>query len=148
MNFDQESIDVLLEILDIKLENEVVTNKPYFIHQAILRGFPYTAFISIQKKLDISQKNLASILGISPRTVNRRKANNQFSKIESDRLYRTAQIIVLSMNVFGNMDKVRLWLKNPNHVLDGETPIFLSNTLIGFNQIQDELLRIEYGIYV
>lgn len=119
-------------------------------HRAmILRGYPFTAFESVQKVIDLPQKQLSGIVGMTESTLTRRKRDHQpLTAIESDRLYRVARIIALAFEVFGDESKARIWMKRPNDVLDGDVPLALLETEIGANQVEDELLRILYGIYI
>lgn len=74
---------------------------------------------------------VASVLGIPPRTVARRKESRHLNTQESDRLYRVA----------------RVWLKSPNRALTCETPLDLLDTEIGARQVEDVLLRPNHGFF-
>jgi uncharacterized protein (DUF2384 family) len=39
-------------------------------------------------------------------------------------------------------------MKRPNEVLDGDIPLNILETEIGASQVEDELLRVLYGIYI
>ena len=45
------------------------------------------------------------------------------------------------------MDKARAWLKHPNRGLGDEVPLSLLDTDIGARQVEDVLIRLEYGIH-
>lgn len=119
-------------------------------HRAlVLRGYPFTAFESVQREIDLPQKQLSEIVGMTESTLARRKRDNKpLTAIESDRLYRVAKITALAFEVFGDEDKARIWMKRPNDVLDGDIPLARLETEIGASQVEDELLRILYGIYI
>jgi len=104
-------------------------------------------FEALQKEVDLSQDQLSSILGISTRTLTRRKNRNHLNSVESNLLYRVARVLVCAVTVFGDIEKARVWLKRPNRGLDGEIPFNLLNTDIGSQQVEDVLNRIKYGIY-
>jgi putative toxin-antitoxin system antitoxin component (TIGR02293 family) len=87
------------------------------------------------------------ILGIPPRTVARRKEARQLNPQESDRLYRLARAAAQAVAVLGSLDKARLWLKTPNRALGCELPLDLLDTEIGARQVDDVLLRLNYGIF-
>ncbi len=115
----------------------------------IKRGYPFTAFESVQKEIDLPQKQLSEIVGMTESTLARRKRDHQaLTAIESDRLYRVARITALAFEVFSDEEKARIWMKRPNDVLDGDIPLNLLETEIGANQVEDELQRILYGIYI
>jgi len=68
--------------------------------------------------------------------------------LESDRLYRFARTTALAFLVFGDESKALTWMKSPNKVLEGQTPFTLLETEVGTSQVEDELNRILYGIYI
>lgn len=117
------------------------------IRTSVLNGFPYSTFERLQTELDLSQKELSTLLGIPQRTLVRRKEKKAFTSVESDRLYRLARVVAIAVDVLGNMTKARDWLKSPNRGLGGTVPLSLLDTEIGAQQAEDVLLRLKYGIY-
>jgi putative toxin-antitoxin system antitoxin component (TIGR02293 family) len=77
----------------------------------------------------------------------RRKENQQLTSVESDRLYRVARVFVFTVEVLGDLEKARTWLKSSNRGLGGEIPLTLLDTEIGARQVEDVLQRLKYGIY-
>jgi putative toxin-antitoxin system antitoxin component (TIGR02293 family) len=51
------------------------------------------------------------------------------------------------MEVFGTMDNFNDWMKTPNYTLNGETPLSLLDTSIGFDLVFQAIGRIEYGVF-
>lgn len=129
--------------IDLIIQN----NNPYDLRLAVLNGFPFSVFEAVQKEIELTQTQLSVILGISPRTIARRKENNHLNPVESDILYRVARVFAYTVTVFGDIEKARVWLKRPNRVLDGEIPLNLLGTDNGSQQVEDVLHRINYGIY-
>jgi len=125
----------------------IKNNSPSGLRLLVLNGFPFSVFEALQKEVDLSQDQLSSILGISTRTLTRRKNRNHLNSVESNLLYRVARVLVCAVTVFGDIEKARVWLKRPNRGLDGEIPFNLLNTDIGSQQVEDVLNRIKYGIY-
>ena len=116
--------------------------------QAALReGFPFSTFETVRTLLDLPAGELAELLGVSSRTLARRKTARQLSPIESDRLYRVAFVIFLASQVLGSGDKARGWLSKENRALAGQVPIRLLDTEIGERRIEELLHRINYGIH-
>lgn len=122
-------------------------NNPEDLRLAVINGFPFSVYDSMQKESGLSQNQLSGILGISPQTITRRKQNNRFTTIESEILYRVARILAYTVIVFGDIEKARTWLKRPNRGLGGENPLNLLSTDIGSQQVEDVLHRINNGIY-
>ncbi len=58
-----------------------------------------------------------------------------------------ASTLSQAIEVLGSIDKARLWLKTPNRALGCETPLDLLDTDIGTRQVEEVLLRLNYGIF-
>lgn len=117
------------------------------LRDAVRKGLPFSAFEAVSKHLEISPQHITAVLGIPPRTVARRKAARYLTPQESDRLYRVARAISQAVEVLGTIDKARVWLKTPNRALGGEVPLDLLDTDIGARQVEEILLRLNYGIF-
>jgi len=117
------------------------------LRDAVRSGLPFSAFLALSKQLEISPQHLTAVFGIPPRTVARRKEAQHFNPQESDRLYRVASTLSQAVEVLGSIDKARLWLKTPNRALGCEMPLELLDTDIGTRQVEEVLLRLNYGIF-
>ena len=67
--------------------------------------------------------------------------------LASDRLYRVASTLSQVVEVLGSIDKAHVWLKSPNRALGSEMPLDLLGTEIGARQVEEVLLRLNYGIF-
>lgn len=123
------------------------TSSTAYLRSAVRKGLPFSAFETVLREVDLPQKQLSTILGIPTRTIARRKESRQLTAAESDRLYRVARVAVHAASVLGDMDKARTWLKRPNRGLGDEVPLSLLDTDIGARQVEDVLVRLEYGIH-
>ena len=86
-------------------------------------------------------------LVIPRRTFDRRREEKQpLTVIEADRLLRVVRVAVRAADAIGDADKARVWLRTPNTVLRGETPMSLLSTDIGARTVERVLGRIEHGI--
>jgi putative toxin-antitoxin system antitoxin component (TIGR02293 family) len=117
------------------------------LRDAVRSGLPFSAFLALSKQLEISPQHLTAVFGITPRTVARRKEARHFNPKESDRLYRVASMLSQAVEVLGSIDKARLWLKTPNRALGCEMPLDRLDTEIGTCQVEEVLLRLNYGIF-
>ena len=60
-----------------------------------------------------------------------------------------SRVITLSVHageVFANQQKALAWLQTPNPSLNGRTPLEATATEEGFQEADDVLTRIEYGV--
>lgn len=115
--------------------------------EMIRRGIPASAVESLRKAVQLSQADLARVLGIPERTLARRRREGTLSSEESAKLLRLARIFGRANEVFENSRAALHWLKSPNAALVGSTPLSLLDTEIGAESILDTLGRIEHGVF-
>jgi putative toxin-antitoxin system antitoxin component (TIGR02293 family) len=113
----------------------------------VRRGLSTQVFKSVAASLGFSDRELAGVLKIPNRTLDRRFKHEVLSPDESDRLARVANILERAQEVFGNVKKARDWMNTPLIAFEGETPLQRSDTSIGATQVEDVLGRIDYGVY-
>lgn len=112
----------------------------------IKKGFSWKIALHVKEVLTLSDREFARTIGISERTVSRKKkVAGRLSLVESDRLYRIAKMFALAKSVFENSDRAKSWLRRPQFGLGGRIPFDIINTEAGAEEVEDLLLRIEYG---
>jgi putative toxin-antitoxin system antitoxin component (TIGR02293 family) len=117
------------------------------LRQAVRQGLPFSALEALSQQLELSPQQCALLLGIPARTVARRKEARQLNPQESDRLYRLARATAQAVAVLGSLDHARLWFRAPNRALACDRPLDLLDTDIGARQVEEVLLRLNYGIF-
>lgn len=110
-------------------------------------GFPKSTLLSLAKKISLNIQELANILHISERTLQRYEDDAVIKKEYAEKAVELARLYTRGEKVFGSMDKFKLWIKNPNYVFKGEAPVSLLDTSAGFDMVFKELGRIEHGIF-
>jgi len=95
------------------------------LRDAARSGLPFSSFLALTKQLDISPQSFTAVFGIPPRTVARRKEGRHLNPQESDRLDRVASALSLA----------------------DELPLDLVDSEIGVRQVEEVLLRLNYGIF-
>lgn len=85
---------------------------------------------------------------IAPRrTLARRKERNEnLTVAESDRVLRLERIAEQAERVFGSHEKAHRWLRSEIIALDGARPIDLLETETGAYIVDQELIKIDYGM--
>src|SRR5258707_12225392 len=63
---------------------------------AIREGFPQTVVNEVMRAAGITLQQLATILDLSVRSLQRRRREGRLARYESDRLYRLARIVALA----------------------------------------------------
>jgi putative toxin-antitoxin system antitoxin component (TIGR02293 family) len=111
---------------------ELLSDKMLII-AAIRIGIPYSLFELILKYTPFSEADWASFLNISTKSLQRYEQSRRyhFKPLQSEKIIELAEVTRLGLDVFGNMEKFRLWLDAPNYALGNMKPV--------------ELLRDSYG---
>ena len=117
------------------------------LQDVLRKGLSFGSFDALRVTLDVPAERLAEVVGVAPRTLTRRKASQQLTSIESDRLYRVAYVTLTAAETLGTIEKAREWLHAPNRALGGGSPMSLLDTEIGEQQVEELLQRIEYGVF-
>jgi len=94
----------------------------------------------------VSQEDLARIIHVNKKTIQRQEAKGSYSVEISDSLMRLADVFARATEVFENKDEARAWLQEESTALGGITPWSLLDTTAGGDMVIRELGRIEYGI--
>ena len=111
------------------------------------RGVTKSALNYFIKYMDISQKQMASLLNITPRTIQKLKPKDLFKPGVSEQILKLAEVFAKGIDVFGDKRTFKLWLEQPNVALGRKIPIDLLDTRYGSDMVLDILGRIEHGIY-
>ncbi|MDD5374355.1 antitoxin Xre/MbcA/ParS toxin-binding domain-containing protein [Acidithiobacillus sp.] len=125
----------------------VLPENPLQWVEVIRHGISSASLVSLSSTLHLSQAELAAVLGISYRTLVRRKREEMLNSEESAKVIRLARIIERAEDVFDSRDKAIDWLKTRNASLSGLTPLSLVDTDVGAETVLDTLGRIEHGVF-
>ena len=116
--------------------------------ELIRLGLPSKVFECVVKSSAVSEDVICKSLRIAKRTAARRKASaSRLKATESELMYRFSKVFVTAAEILGDRDKAREWLLTENRALNGDRPIDLLDTGIGFEDVMDVLHRIEFGVY-
>lgn len=115
------------------------------LQTAIREGLPQGVLEELMHAANLTLKELAASLDLSPRSLQRRRRAGRLARYESDRVYRMARILVLAKRYLGSAEAAPKWLKRPNRGLGGKTPLESLDTELGARTVENVLGRIAYG---
>lgn len=111
------------------------------------KGFSKRALLSLAKKISLNIQELANILHISERTLQRYDDDAIIRTEYAEKAVELARLYARGEEVFGSIDKFKRWIKAPSVVFNGEAPVSILDTSAGFDMVFKELGRIEHGIF-
>jgi len=128
---------------------EFLENKLLII-DAIRAGIPYSLFHLIQNYTPFTENDWANFLDISTKSLQRYRVStaHHFKPIHSEKIIEMAEVTKVGLDVFGNLEKFKLWLNTPNFALGSPMPIDLLKDSYGKELVISELSRINHGILI
>ena len=112
----------------------------------IENGLHSAAEEHLRHLLDLSIDEMAGFLGTSTRTLGRRHEKGRLTSGESERLYRYARLYERAVEVQGNQESARRWLKEEQWRLGDRVPLEVARYEPGAREVEDLLGRIEHGL--
>ena len=118
----------------------------------LMGGMPSQALLHLTKEVAFLNTDISldKAIGISVRTLQRRKndgADSVLSIDQSNRTWKFAEILGRTTEIFGSKQDAEAWMNSPAIGLDQRRPIDLLATAVGVEAVEDYLTRIEYGVY-
>ena len=115
---------------------------------SIKRGLEYGSVEHFIRKANLQKDEAVNLVGISARTLVRRKEQGRLSPDESDRLVRAARIVSQAQQLFeGEAAAANRWLKTSQPALGGATPIEYAGTEAGAREVEALIHRLEHGVF-
>jgi len=116
--------------------------------ETVRKGINFKYFLSVPGNGSFNLREWSNILHLSERTMQRyKKESMRFEPLQSEKILQIAMIFQKGKDVFGDEDKFSQWLSSENLALGGAKPKELLDNVFGIKMIEDELIKIEYGIF-
>ncbi len=101
----------------------------------------------LQHDLALSDGELSALLGVSEKTLRRRKGDGNFGRGEALQLELLERALNLAQETLADEATARAWLKTPIPSLGNQTPLSLLTTLRGYDRVRDVLYRQVEGMF-
>lgn len=120
------------------------------IIEAIRSGIPHPLFEVLAGYVPLQEADWVEVLGVSSKTLQRYKASGHhvFNSIHSEKIIEMAEVTFMGIEVFGDVEKFKLWLNTPSYALGSYKPKELLISSYGKEMVLGELTRLHYGIFV
>jgi putative toxin-antitoxin system antitoxin component (TIGR02293 family) len=107
----------------------------------IRSGLPAASALAFKTALGLTNEELASVLGVSPRTVARLDpAKSHLDPVSGDRLVRSARLYAIAAEVLEDSAATQ-------RALGGAVPLELAQTDVGSRAVEALLGRMEHGVF-
>ena len=119
-------------------------------HDLVTRGVTVADARHLVKAFSIiGEAQLYGVLGITPRTMQRRaaSAHKTLDSNASDRALRLLSVTRQAIDVLGSQEAAERWLSTPATGLDQRKPIDLLQSSEGTELVKTLLTRMDFGVY-
>jgi putative toxin-antitoxin system antitoxin component (TIGR02293 family) len=132
----------VVKLLGIKSGNAV------HLIRAIERGFSFDTLEKVRRETGLPLERLAISIGVSPRTLSRRKKERRLTAAESDRLVSVSRLLTQAVELFeGDKERAFRWFVQANRGLGGLTPLEMAATETGTREVENLIGRLEHGVF-
>lgn len=115
------------------------------LRQAIDKGLHVSELEDLKATYQFSDKTLANLLGISSRTIARRK-KERLTQDESTRIVLLVDVLEKVKELYIDTEDIVEWMETPNPHIDDYKPIDICTNIIGYKQVMNLLTKMEWGI--
>lgn len=113
----------------------------------IRKGLSKKHLETLMETTGLNLSAMALILHVSERTMHRYANNTLLNPEISERLLEIAKLYAKGQDVFGSLNSFKQWMQYPIVALGHKKPLEFLDTSIGIRLLEDELGRIEHGIF-
>ena len=110
------------------------------------RGLTKDAVSHLARHLSLSLKDMAALLPVTERSLQRYTAKQHLSPTVSEQVLQIAEAVARGTEVFGDKDRFLAWANQPSKALAGKKPLELLGSRFGIDLVLDELGRMEHGV--
>jgi putative toxin-antitoxin system antitoxin component (TIGR02293 family) len=110
------------------------------------KGISKGAVTQLAKHLSLGLQEMAPLLSVNLRTIQRYHAERVFNRPVSERVLRIAMVVSKGEEIFKSSEQFKTWLKETNRALADKKPLDFLVSDFGIDRVLDELGRIEQGI--
>jgi putative toxin-antitoxin system antitoxin component (TIGR02293 family) len=111
------------------------------------QGLTKNALTNLAHFLNLSMSQIAQILSISERTIQRYSASHKLSSGISEHVLHITEVVSKGMDVFEKRERFLAWLNHPNTALANKTPLNLLKSRFGIDILLKELGKLEHGVF-
>lgn len=116
--------------------------------ERVEQGFRFQELEHLRENAGLSKSEVADLVQIKPRTLDRRKREGRLEPEESDRLLRAAKVFGDAIALFeGDVRSAKVWLSSPQIALGDAIPLKMARTDVGAREVEDLIGRLEHGVF-
>lgn len=116
--------------------------------ELVKEGLPMEAVAFLQNSFGFTNKEMSHILSISESTYQRRiKTKSTLTQDETEKAVSLSELYAKGVDVFRDEADFETWLQSKIPAMGNQRPTDMLDSMIGRQQVMDELNRILHGIF-
>ena len=116
--------------------------------ELVKEGVPMESVAFLQSNFGFTNKEMSHILSISESTYQRRiRAKSTLTQDETEKAVSLSELYAKGVDVFRNQADFETWLQTKIPAIGNQRPTDMLDSMIGRQQVMDELNRILHGIF-
>lgn len=116
--------------------------------ERVEEGLSFGALERLRQNMGLSMDEMAGLVQIKPRTLDRRKKEGWLHPEESDRVLRASRVFGGAIALFeGDGEGALGWLSMPQRALGGAVPLEMARTEVGAREVEGLIGRLEHGVF-
>lgn len=115
--------------------------------EAITFGLPAALARELAARMGVSLEEVAGLLRLTSRTLQRRLEEGRLELSESERLWELARVFFRAAEVLESEQGAVQWFRSPIQALGWATPLSLARTAVGLRELENILGRVEHGVF-
>lgn len=116
--------------------------------ERVEEGLSFGELERLRQNMGLSMDEMAELVQIRPRTLDRRKKEGRLHPEESDRLLRASRVFGRAIVLFeGDGEGALRWLSSPQRALGRAVPLEMARTEVGAREVEGLIGRLEHGVF-
>ena len=121
---------------------------PVELARVVENGLEFGTLERVRRVTGWPMERLATAVGISPRTLSRRRKTSRLKSWESDRLVSISRLLALTLELFeGDRERALTWFVQPVRALGDVSPLEMAATETGTREVENLIGRLEHGVF-
>lgn len=142
-------MDVVKEAaVEYRRTGTIASRNHSVLMQWVRGGIDFDMFQNMASKFPFTIEEWSQFLHLSERTIQRyKKEEKNFDSLQSEKILQISLLYQRGVEIFGDKDNFNSWLSANNIALGNVKPKELLDNAFGIALLDEELTRIEHGIF-
>lgn len=135
-------------VMEYRRSGLLVARNKLMLMDWVRGGLDFKLFQNLVSKFPFSLEEWSQFLHLSERTIQRyKKEDKSFDSLQTEKILQITLLYQRGVEIFGDKDNFNFWLYTKNLALGNLKPKELLDNAFGITLLEEELNRIEHGVF-